>query len=92
MLSATFSNQDLAVGTNFKFHLPKCIMCIQQFLISTITPIIFSVLVKGQCTTKYFRFLSKHGGWVWMQSAATIVHNSRSSRPHCIVSVNSVLR
>ncbi|KAM9797926.1 single-minded homolog 1-A [Neosynchiropus ocellatus] len=49
------------------------------------------LLVKGQVTTKYYRFLSKHGGWVWVQSCATIVHNSRSSRPHCIVSVNYVL-
>uniref|UniRef100_A0A671KA76 Single-minded homolog 2-like n=1 Tax=Sinocyclocheilus anshuiensis TaxID=1608454 RepID=A0A671KA76_9TELE len=46
------------------------------------------LLVKGQVTTKYYRFLSKHGGWVWVQSYATIVHNIRSSRPHCIVSVN----
>lgn len=51
-----------------------------------------AVLVKGQVTTKYYRMLSKHGGWVWVQSYATIVHNSRSSRPHCIVSVNYVLR
>lgn len=50
------------------------------------------VLVKGQVTTKYYRMLSKRGGWVWVQSYATIVHNSRSSRPHCIVSVNYVLR
>lgn len=28
---------------------------------------------------------------MWMQSYVTIVHNSRSSRPHCIVSVNYVL-
>lgn len=49
------------------------------------------MLVKGQVTTKYYRFLAKHGGWVWVQSYATIVHNSRSSRPHCIVSVNYVL-
>lgn len=27
-----------------------------------------------------------------MQSYATIIHNSRSSRPHCIVSVNHILR
>uniref|UniRef100_A0A8C3KA20 SIM bHLH transcription factor 2 n=1 Tax=Calidris pygmaea TaxID=425635 RepID=A0A8C3KA20_9CHAR len=40
------------------------------------------LLVKGQVTTKYYRLLSKHGGWVWVQSYATIVHNSRSSRPH----------
>lgn len=50
-----------------------------------------AVLVKGQVTTKYYRMLAKHGGWVWVQSYATIVHNSRSSRPHCIVSVNYVL-
>ncbi|XP_016413219.1 single-minded homolog 2 [Sinocyclocheilus rhinocerous] len=49
------------------------------------------LLVKGQVTTKYYRMLAKHGGWVWVQSCATIVHNSRSSRPHCIVSVNYVL-
>ncbi|KAF7643483.1 hypothetical protein LDENG_00238600 [Lucifuga dentata] len=49
------------------------------------------LLVKGQVTTKYYRMLSKRGGWVWLQSYATIVHNSRSSRPHCIVSVNYVL-
>lgn len=53
--------------------------------------LLFPVLVKGQVTTKYYRFLAKHGGWVWVQSYATIVHNSRSSRPHCIVSVNYVL-
>ncbi|KAG8010374.1 Single-minded-like protein 1-A [Nibea albiflora] len=52
---------------------------------------VFVLLVKGQVTTKYYRFLAKHGGWVWVQSYATIVHNSRSSRPHCIVSVNYVL-
>ncbi|ESO89288.1 hypothetical protein LOTGIDRAFT_106747 [Lottia gigantea] len=51
-----------------------------------------TLLLKGQVTTKYYRFLAKDGGWVWMQSYATIVHNSRSSRPHCIVSVNYVLR
>ncbi|XP_040120137.1 single-minded homolog 2 isoform X1 [Oryx dammah] len=49
------------------------------------------LLVKGQVTTKYYRLLSKLGGWVWVQSYATVVHNSRSSRPHCIVSVNYVL-
>ncbi|XP_044262014.1 single-minded homolog 1 isoform X3 [Tribolium madens] len=61
---------------------------------SDILPMRFAhhqLLCKGQVTTKYYRFLSKGGGWVWMQSYATIVHNSRSSRPHCIVSVNYVL-
>ncbi|XP_059082432.1 single-minded homolog 1-like isoform X1 [Tigriopus californicus] len=50
-----------------------------------------TLLSKGQASTKYFRFMTKSGGWVWMQSYMTIVHNSRSSRPHCIVSVNYTL-
>jgi single-minded len=49
-------------------------------------------MYKGQVTTKYYRFLTKGGGWTWVQSYATVVHNTRSSRPHCIVSVNYVLR
>lgn len=48
-------------------------------------------MYKGQVTTKYYRFLTKSGGWTWVQSYATVVHNTRSSRPHCIVSVNYVL-
>ncbi|KAA0189628.1 hypothetical protein HAZT_HAZT009959, partial [Hyalella azteca] len=49
------------------------------------------LLLKGQVTSKYYRFLTQSGGWVWVQTYATIVHNSRSSRPHCIVAVNYVL-
>lgn len=48
-------------------------------------------MYKGQVTTKYYRFMTKNGGWAWVQSYATVVHNTRSSRPHCIVSVNYVL-
>ena len=47
--------------------------------------------MKGQCVTSYYRVLTRNGGWVWVQSVQTIVSNSRSSRPHCIVSVNHVL-
>ena len=50
------------------------------------------MLYKGQSRTRYYRLLTKDGGWVWIQSYSTIVHNSRSSRPHCVVSVNHVLR
>lgn len=49
------------------------------------------LLQKGQAATKYYRLLSKSGGWIWVHSYATIVHNSRSSRPHCIVCINYVL-
>uniref|UniRef100_A0A8C2GDP2 SIM bHLH transcription factor 1b n=1 Tax=Cyprinus carpio TaxID=7962 RepID=A0A8C2GDP2_CYPCA len=78
-----YEPQDLIEKTLYH-HVHSCdsfhLRCAHQLL-----------LVKGQVTTKYYRFLSKHGGWVWVQSYATIVHNVRSSRPHCIVSVNYVL-
>ena len=45
------------------------------------------MLHKGQASSRYYRWLTRGGGWVWVQSYATIVHNSRSSRPHCIVAV-----
>lgn len=74
-------------------HTTKKTCNLLNMLISAVCVFLLSpaVLVKGQVTTKYYRFLAKHGGWVWVQSYATIVHNSRSSRPHCIVSVNYVL-
>ncbi|XP_043226631.1 single-minded homolog 1-like [Amphibalanus amphitrite] len=50
-----------------------------------------TLLYKGQSRTRYYRLLTKTGGWVWLQSYSTIVHNSRSSRPHCIVTINHVL-
>ncbi len=49
------------------------------------------MLHKGQASSRYYRWLTQSGGWVWVQSYATIVHNSRSSRPHCIVAINYVL-
>ena len=49
------------------------------------------MLHKGQAHSRYYRWLTHSGGWVWVQSYATIVHNSRSSRPHCIVAINYVL-
>lgn len=52
---------------------------------------ISAVLAKGQVTTKYYRFMTRGGGWVWMQSYATKVHAPRAYRRDCIVSVNYVL-
>ena len=49
------------------------------------------MLHKGQASSRYYRWLTRGGGWVWVQSYATIVHNSRSSRPHCIVAVMMIL-
>lgn len=49
------------------------------------------MLKKQQVTTKYYRFLSKYGGVVWMQSYATVVNNPNNLCPPFIASVNYVL-
>lgn len=63
----------------------------EQFINFYLILYLVLVMYKGQVTTKYYRFMTKNGGWTWVQSYATVVHNTRSSRPHCIVSVNYVL-
>jgi rubrerythrin len=73
----------------FNYFNPSILVCNIIFIIFNFYCIL--VMYKGQVTTKYYRFLSKGGGWTWVQSYATVVHNTRSSRPHCIVSVNYVL-
>ncbi|EEC18556.1 hypoxia-inducible factor 1 alpha, hif-1 alpha, putative, partial [Ixodes scapularis] len=47
---------------------------------------------KGQCETGQYRFLSKHGGYVWVLTQATLIYENNScSRPQCVVCVNYVL-
>lgn len=102
-----FEPQDLIEKTLYQYvhasdihhirhsHLMRKLILLQDYQINllinslVLSPIL--VIYKGQVTTKYYRFLTKDGGWVWIQSYATVVHNTRSSRPHCIVSVNYVL-
>ena len=50
-----------------------------------------NLLDKEQAITRYYRFLCKGGGYVWMQSYSTVVHSPRSSRKDSIVSVHYVL-
>lgn len=50
------------------------------------------LLQKGQVTTKYYRFLTRNGGYVWMQSYVTLVKQPRTtSRPECFVAVTYVV-
>lgn len=48
------------------------------------------LIVKGTSVSKYYRFLDKNGGWVWLQTRATIIYNT-SSKPQYIVCMNYVI-
>ncbi|KAG5265679.1 hypothetical protein AALO_G00245140 [Alosa alosa] len=50
-----------------------------------------SLFAKGQVCTGQYRMLAKRGGFVWVETQATVIYNSKNSQPQCVVCVNYVL-
>ncbi|KAG7461301.1 hypothetical protein MATL_G00208600 [Megalops atlanticus] len=50
-----------------------------------------NLFAKGQVTTGQYRMLAKKGGFVWVETQATVIYNTKNSQPQCIVCVNYVL-
>ncbi|KAF7705513.1 endothelial PAS domain-containing protein 1 [Silurus meridionalis] len=50
-----------------------------------------NLCTKGQVVSGHYRMLSKHGGYVWMETHGTVLYNNRNSQPQCIVCINYVL-
>uniref|UniRef100_A0A8C5JZD3 Hypoxia-inducible factor 1-alpha n=1 Tax=Jaculus jaculus TaxID=51337 RepID=A0A8C5JZD3_JACJA len=48
------------------------------------------MFTKGQVTTGQYRMLAKRGGYVWLETQATVIYNTKNSQPQCIVCVNYV--
>ncbi|XP_055022539.1 hypoxia inducible factor 1 subunit alpha, like isoform X2 [Boleophthalmus pectinirostris] len=48
------------------------------------------LLSKGQVRTKQYRFLANNGGFVWIETQATVLY-SRSGQPEAIVCLNFIL-
>uniref|UniRef100_A0AAQ5XNR4 Hypoxia-inducible factor 1-alpha n=1 Tax=Amphiprion ocellaris TaxID=80972 RepID=A0AAQ5XNR4_AMPOC len=51
-----------------------------------------NLFAKGQVSTGQYRMLAKKGGFVWVETQATVIYNSKNSQPQCVVCVNFVLR
>jgi len=49
-----------------------------------------SLYTKGQSVTERYRFLAKHGGWVWVITQATLIQPGNGSKPNSIVCLNFV--
>ncbi|KAM6988225.1 hypoxia inducible factor 1 subunit alpha, like [Tautogolabrus adspersus] len=50
-----------------------------------------TLLSKGQVSTSCYRFLTNSGGFVWAQTQATVLYNSKTSQPEAIVCLNFIL-
>ncbi|XP_026794452.3 hypoxia inducible factor 1 subunit alpha, like 2 [Pangasianodon hypophthalmus] len=46
---------------------------------------------KGQVYTGKYRLLQKHGGYVWVETDATVVYNVHTGKPERIVCINYIL-
>ncbi|XP_005986474.1 hypoxia inducible factor 1 subunit alpha a isoform X1 [Latimeria chalumnae] len=49
------------------------------------------LFTKGQATSGQYRMLAKEGGYVWVETQATVIYNTKNSQPQCVVCVNYVL-
>ncbi|XP_062580697.1 hypoxia-inducible factor 1-alpha-like isoform X2 [Saccostrea cucullata] len=49
------------------------------------------LVAKGQVMTSQYRFLAKTGGHVWVITQGTVIYNSRTQKPQCVVCVHYVL-
>eukprot|EP00076_Gallus_gallus_P034724 XP_025000262.1 neuronal PAS domain-containing protein 1 isoform X1 [Gallus gallus] len=57
----------------------------------TLSRSVHTLLSKGQAVTSHYRFLAKRGGFLWAQTQATVIANSRSAQPEGIVCLHFVL-
>jgi len=54
---------------------------------------VVTVLSKGQAATGLYRFLTKHGGYVWMETSAALTGDEGSERrERYVICVNYAVR
>ncbi|XP_035240540.1 hypoxia inducible factor 1 subunit alpha, like [Anguilla anguilla] len=56
-----------------------------------VTKSLHILLAKGQVCTGHYRFLAKSGGFVWAETQATVIYNSKTSQPEAVVCLNFIL-
>lgn len=50
------------------------------------------VMTRGEGLSAYYRLQNKYGEYIWMQSRATMMFDSRTGRPSYIVCMNFVIK
>jgi PAS domain S-box-containing protein len=50
-----------------------------------------SLFAKGQTITGIYRFLAKYGGYVWMETRATVIGDSQMDKARSVICINHVI-
>ncbi|XP_062864098.1 neuronal PAS domain-containing protein 3 isoform X2 [Trichomycterus rosablanca] len=69
----------------------RCYQFIHAEDVEAIRQCHLDLMNKGQCVTKYYRWIQKNGGYIWIQSSATIAINAKNANEKNIIWVNYVL-
>ena len=51
-----------------------------------------AVMARGEGMSGYYRFLSRFGEYIWLQTRATLMYDSRTGQPSYIVCMNFIIR
>ncbi|XP_068016400.1 neuronal PAS domain-containing protein 3 [Melanerpes formicivorus] len=82
----------LLLCCNNEVHLTTFLTCtVSCFCFVLFCWFFLPVLNKGQCVTKYYRWMQKNGGYIWIQSSATIAVNAKNASEKNIIWVNYLL-
>lgn len=66
--------------------------CILYVILLIFLICVSSVLRKGQVVTGYYRWLQRRGGYLWVQSCATVSINHKAPHERNVIWVNYILR
>lgn len=93
ILSRAYPGLGLRLGRDENRSVTILILCLLFCFLPPPPPLYpIPVLNKGQCVTKYYRWMQKNGGYIWIQSSATIAINAKNANEKNIIWVNYLLR
>ncbi|KAM9787450.1 neuronal PAS domain-containing protein 3 [Syngnathus typhle] len=69
----------------------RCYQLIHAEDVDAIKQSHLDLMNKGQCVTKYYRWIQRSAGYVWIQSSATIAVNAKNAGDKNVIWVNYVL-
>ncbi|KAI4887865.1 hypothetical protein NFI96_015081, partial [Prochilodus magdalenae] len=78
-----FSDTELCGQSVYQYYHPSDCQHVRQAHLC--------LLAKGQVCTGKYRLLQKHGGYVWVETDATVVYNIRTGKPESVVCINYIL-
>ncbi|XP_034024543.1 hypoxia inducible factor 1 subunit alpha, like isoform X2 [Thalassophryne amazonica] len=78
-----YKSEDLIGHSAYEFHHALDSIHIKKSLLTLLT--------KGQVRTSRYRFLVNNGGFVWVETQATVLYSNKTSQPEAIVCLNFIL-